>query len=151
MIFHCARRDPLQPRKQRVLRHRPPHNNLIALVCALREHRRSTGHLPLSYRAPSASTETMPAASATPMLLPNLFVAFSRTSGHPSTRPYCYVCFTRSVTSSVLTNHMMRLERERRLRSHTQSVCIAGCSERPSSKAAASEVANRTLCRTLSL
>ena len=35
--------------------------------------------------------------------------------------------------------------------SQTRSEAIAGCSERPSSKAAASEEAKRTLCGTLSL
>ena len=53
--------------------------------------------------------------------------------------------------NSVLTNSAAARKRPVVSRSQTAREYPAGCSERPSSKAAVSEEAKRTLCRTLSL
>ncbi|MBI5315889.1 MAG: GIY-YIG nuclease family protein [Nitrospirae bacterium] len=57
-----------------------------------------------------------------------------------------FVSKDENLTNSVLTNEMTTPETTPRLRSLTEAEWPAGCSERPSSKAAASEEATRTLC-----
>ena len=75
----------------------------------------------------------------------------SRKSRSMDTSFVIALCLAPYSSSSVWTNPRTTSEMEPCLRSRTSGEYRTGCSERPSSKAAASEEANRTLCRTLSL
>jgi restriction system protein len=75
------------------------------------------------------------------------FVAFRELRHERSDEP----AITASTSSRLRKNSFCPLSPSRILRFETTLNSHAGCAKRPSSKAAASKEANRTICRTLSL